>query len=105
MTTDLTADAASPSRTLSDLEDHERYRRFEALQDRMPSVWRSMRLDLEDESVVVSTALTSSSAESRTCWASSRSCSSPRSCFWSKARFENSQEWKTVNPAFLGTTL
>jgi hypothetical protein len=38
---------------LSDLDDSSRQHRFEALQQRMPAVWDAMKLDLDDESVVV----------------------------------------------------
>ncbi len=41
------------SRQLSQLDEDERYRCFDDLQLTMPNVWESMRLDLEDESVVV----------------------------------------------------
>ncbi|WP_036436449.1 peptide ligase PGM1-related protein [Mycobacterium sp. URHB0044] len=41
------------SRPLSLLDDSERYRVFDDLQRAMPDVWESMRLDLDDESVVV----------------------------------------------------
>ena len=41
------------SRTLSQLDEDERYRCFDDLQLTMPDVWESMRLNLEDESVVV----------------------------------------------------
>ena len=41
------------SRQLAQLDEDERYRVFDDLQLTMPSVWESMRLDLEDESVVV----------------------------------------------------
>lgn len=40
-------------RQLSQLNEDERYRSFDDLQLTMPSVWESMRLDMEDESVVV----------------------------------------------------
>ncbi len=40
-------------RTLSELDEEERYRRFDELQTMMPSVWDSMRLGFDDESVVV----------------------------------------------------
>jgi hypothetical protein len=40
-------------RTLSELDDEERYRTFDDLQSMMPSVWDAMRLGFEDESVVV----------------------------------------------------
>ena len=38
---------------LSALTEDERYRRFDALQSRMPGVWSAMRLNHDDESVVV----------------------------------------------------
>lgn len=41
------------ARTLSELDEHQRYRAFDDLQLTMPSVWASMQLGLEDESVVV----------------------------------------------------
>jgi hypothetical protein len=40
-------------RALSDLDDAERYRAFDGLQLTMPSVWESMQLGHDDESVVV----------------------------------------------------
>jgi hypothetical protein len=40
-------------RQLSGLDETERYRCFDDLQLTMPTVWQSMRLDLDDESVVV----------------------------------------------------
>lgn len=40
-------------RTLSELDDSERYRYFDDLQRSMPAVWEAMRLGHEDESVVV----------------------------------------------------
>jgi hypothetical protein len=40
-------------RKLSELNEDERYRYFDALQLTMPDVWESMRLNWEDESVVV----------------------------------------------------
>lgn len=43
----------SVGRPLSQLDDDERYRLFDHLQLTMPAVWESMRLGLEDESVVV----------------------------------------------------
>lgn len=43
----------SPGRTLSQLDEDERFRTFEQLQQLMPSVWESMRRDFDDESVVV----------------------------------------------------
>jgi hypothetical protein len=44
---------SQPGRQLSQLDEDERYRCFDDLQLTMPSVWESMRLDLQDESVVV----------------------------------------------------
>ncbi|HEX6249266.1 MAG TPA: peptide ligase PGM1-related protein [Nocardioidaceae bacterium] len=53
MTGDLwTAPAAAPA-VLSALSEEERYQRFDALQTRMADVWEAMRLNHEDESVVV----------------------------------------------------
>ena len=46
-------DGAEPAPTLADLGEDERYRAFDDLQRAMPAVWESMRLDLDDESVVV----------------------------------------------------
>jgi PGM1 C-terminal domain len=46
-------DQKTAGRRLSDLDDDERYRSFDDLQLAMPSVWEAMRLDLDDESVVV----------------------------------------------------
>jgi PGM1 C-terminal domain len=43
----------SPARPLSQLGDDERFRFFDKLQQSMPSVWESMRRDVDDESVVV----------------------------------------------------
>ena len=43
---------------LSDLNESERNRRFARLQEQMPAVWDSIRLDLEDESVVVVPSVT-----------------------------------------------
>lgn len=39
--------------TLSDLDDEARHLRFRMLQERMGSVWESIRLNLDDESVVI----------------------------------------------------
>jgi hypothetical protein len=39
--------------TLSDLDERQRYRRFDDLQRHMPDVWRAMRLNEQGESVVV----------------------------------------------------
>src|ERR1700752_2308883 len=43
----------NPSRTLGQLNDEERYGAFDELQLSMPTVWDSMQLGFEDESVVV----------------------------------------------------
>jgi PGM1 C-terminal domain len=43
---------------LSDLDEPERNRRFARLQDRLPAVWDAMRLNLEDELVVVVPSVT-----------------------------------------------
>ncbi len=55
MSTQTHATAAVPTqgRTLSELDDADRYRRFDELQSTMPRVWESMRLDLDDECAVV----------------------------------------------------
>ncbi len=50
-TSDRTVPA--PRRALSDLDESARYQAYDDLQRAMPAVWESMRLDLEDESVVV----------------------------------------------------
>jgi hypothetical protein len=52
-----TAPAATPD-VLSALSEEERYQRFDRLQARMPSVWESMRLNYDDESVVVVPSIT-----------------------------------------------
>jgi len=52
-----TAPAAAPD-VLSSLSEDERYRRFDVLQARMAGVWDSMRLNHEDESVVVVPSIT-----------------------------------------------
>ncbi|MGX9788262.1 peptide ligase PGM1-related protein [Mycobacterium sp. MMS18-G62] len=46
-------DQRASGRQLSSLDETERYRCFDDLQLAMPTVWESMKLDLEDESVVV----------------------------------------------------
>jgi hypothetical protein len=46
-------DHRTEGRPLSHLDEVERYRAFDDLQLSMPSVWESMRLAFEDESVVV----------------------------------------------------
>ena len=58
MTGDLwTAPAAAPD-LLSALSEDERYQRFDRLQARMPTVWDAMRLNHDDESVVVVPSIT-----------------------------------------------
>ncbi len=46
-------EAPVAGRPLSQLTEDERYQRFDDLQRSMPAVWDAMRLDLDDESVVV----------------------------------------------------
>ena len=58
MTGDLWAAPVSAPDVLSALTEDERYRRFDALQARMGEVWESMRLNHEDESVVVIPSIT-----------------------------------------------
>lgn len=45
--------AAPTPRYLADLDEGERYRAFDGLQSAMLDVWESMRLDFDDEAVVV----------------------------------------------------
>jgi hypothetical protein len=59
-TTDL-----EEERMLSDLNDAARQSRFEALQERMEAVWDAMKLDLDDESVVVVASVTVSQSALR----------------------------------------
>ena len=49
---------ARTSEVLSALSESERYRRFDDLQARFPDVWEAMRLNHEDESVVVVPSIT-----------------------------------------------
>jgi len=58
MTDSVIMDALPGEPTLSDLDDAARQRRFEALQDRMQAVWNAMKLDLDDESVVIVPSIT-----------------------------------------------
>ena len=53
MTGDLWTAPAQGPELLSALTEDERYRRFDGLQARMPGVWDAMRLNHDDESVVV----------------------------------------------------
>ena len=56
--TTYTVGRGSGPRTLSDLDDAERYAAYDQLQQRMPHVWDGMRRDLGDESVVVVPSVT-----------------------------------------------
>lgn len=53
MTTLESSEAHGEAPTLADLDDEERSLRFQGLQQRMRSAWDSMKLDLDDESVVI----------------------------------------------------
>ena len=53
----MTDQLARPTTTLSGLDEEQRYARFASLQERMPAVWDSIRMDFEDESVVVVPAI------------------------------------------------
>ena len=53
MSGDLWTAPAKGPELLSALTEDERYRRFDELQSRMPGVWDAMRLNHDDESVVV----------------------------------------------------
>ena len=61
--TSVTATAA-PGRTLDELDEDERGRRFDELQALMPDVWALMRRDVEDESVVVVPSLSRDDSDS-----------------------------------------
>jgi hypothetical protein len=56
--TQLDPDGQTTAPRLSDLNERERNRLFTRVQERMPAVWDAMRLDLEDESVVVVPSVT-----------------------------------------------
>ena len=56
--TQLDADIETTSPRLSDLNETQRDRLFARVQQRMPAVWDTWRLDLEDESVVVVPSVT-----------------------------------------------
>jgi hypothetical protein len=53
VTGDVWTPPVSSPETLSHLSEEERYERFDVLQARMPAVWDAMRLNHDDESVVV----------------------------------------------------
>ena len=58
MTGMLRGDVAARPETLSQLTEGERYARFDRLQERMGPVWESMRLNHDDESVVIIPSVT-----------------------------------------------
>jgi len=58
VTGDLWTAPASPPEVLSSLSEDERYHRFDHLQARMSAVWDAMRLNYDDESVVVVPSIT-----------------------------------------------
>ena len=58
MTGDLWTPPAAGADVLSKLDEEERYRRFDELQGRMGEVWDAMRLNHDDESVVVVPSIT-----------------------------------------------
>lgn len=64
MTGDLWTAPAKGPEFLSALTEDERYRRFDDLQSRMPGVWDAMRLNHDDESVVVVPSISLDSAVS-----------------------------------------
>ena len=58
MSGDLWTPQAPSADVLSKLDEDERYRRFDELQARMGGVWEAMRLNHDDESVVVVPSIT-----------------------------------------------
>jgi hypothetical protein len=62
MTEMVVADDRAGGPRLADLDDAARQTRFESLQERMESVWDAMKLDLDDECVVVVPSVTVSRA-------------------------------------------
>ena len=58
MTGDLWTPPVATDRVLSSLTEDERYQRFDRLQARMDGAWDAMRLNLDDESVVVIPSIT-----------------------------------------------
>ena len=65
MTSERVARPRGADGALSSLYEEERYGRFDGLQDRMPDVWRTMRLNHDDESVVVVPSITLDRAVAR----------------------------------------
>ena len=58
MTGDLSTAPLPTPELLSSLTESERYHRFDTLQARLPDVWETMRLNYDDESVVVIPSIT-----------------------------------------------
>ena len=58
MTGDLWSPPSAAPDVLSRLSEEERYQRFDQLQSRMGGVWDAMRLNHDDESVVVIPSIT-----------------------------------------------
>ena len=58
MSTIDTATVGNQTVDLSDLDDEQRYEIFDRLQRNLPAVWDAMRLNLENESVVVIPSVT-----------------------------------------------
>lgn len=58
MTGDLWTPAATAPDVLSRMNEEERYQRFDQLQGRMGGVWEAMRLNHDDESVVIIPSIT-----------------------------------------------
>jgi hypothetical protein len=58
MTGDLWTAPGATSDVLSSLSETERYARFDELQAKLPGVWEAMRLNYDDESVVVVPSIT-----------------------------------------------
>lgn len=54
----MIAEAVEVEPRLADLDEATRQQRFQALQERMRPVWEAMKLDLEDESVIVVPSVT-----------------------------------------------
>ncbi len=60
--TTYTVGRGTGARTLSELQDDERYAAFDTLQERLPHVWEGIQRDLDDESVVVVPSITTASS-------------------------------------------